>query len=277
MTIPNAWQQLACVSPLRFTGKERDAESGLDYFGARYYGSALGRWTSPDWSDKAEPVPYAKLDNPQSLNLYAYVGNNPLSSFDPDGHYDVNCGAGDKKCNKAATGFEKQRQKDLKSKDVKVRKAAGVWGNPGDHNHINVTFVSQQQMDADAHTAPGYRTDAMVTPGATADHTPTVTAEFSENLKGSDLGQTIAHEGQHIEDDMTFLSSFNPATGNYNAFANFTHFDTEFQAFGAGSGVKAYPMFPRGPGGYQQLDDYIHRAYPNADQPVFNPASWPQQ
>ena len=41
---------------------------------------------SPDWSAKEEPVPYAKLDNPQSLNLYGYVGNNPLSKADPDGH-----------------------------------------------------------------------------------------------------------------------------------------------------------------------------------------------
>ena len=41
---------------------------------------------SPDWSAKAEPVPYAKLDNPQSLNLYSYVGNNPLSRVDKDGH-----------------------------------------------------------------------------------------------------------------------------------------------------------------------------------------------
>ncbi|MES2394020.1 MAG: RHS repeat-associated core domain-containing protein [Acidobacteriota bacterium] len=53
----------------RCTGKERDAESGLDYFGARYYGSSMGRWVSPDWSAKEEPVPYAKLDDPQSLNL----------------------------------------------------------------------------------------------------------------------------------------------------------------------------------------------------------------
>ena len=52
-----------------FTGKERDTESGLDYFGARYYGSNMGRFMSPDWAAKAEPVPYAKLDNPQSLNL----------------------------------------------------------------------------------------------------------------------------------------------------------------------------------------------------------------
>ena len=69
-----------------FTGKERDTESGNDYFGARYYASAMGRWMSPDWSAKAEPVPYAKLDNPQSLNLYAYVGNNPLTRVDADGH-----------------------------------------------------------------------------------------------------------------------------------------------------------------------------------------------
>src|ERR1700758_4612426 len=73
-------------SACKFTGKERDSESGNDYFGARYYGSSMGRFLSPDWSAKIEPVPYAKLDNPQSLNLYAYVGNNPLSRFDPDGH-----------------------------------------------------------------------------------------------------------------------------------------------------------------------------------------------
>jgi RHS repeat-associated protein len=72
----------------RYTGKERDSESGNDYFEARYYSSAMGRFLSPDWSAKEEPVPYAKLDNPQSLNLYAYVLNNPLSRVDADGHDD---------------------------------------------------------------------------------------------------------------------------------------------------------------------------------------------
>jgi len=70
------------------TGKERDAESGNDYFGARYYASSMGRFMSPDWAAKAEPVPYAKLDNPQTLNLYAYMRNNPLGGVDPDGHCD---------------------------------------------------------------------------------------------------------------------------------------------------------------------------------------------
>jgi hypothetical protein len=46
----------------------------------------MGRFMSPDWSAKDEPVPYAKLDDPQTLNLYSYVENNPLTRADVDGH-----------------------------------------------------------------------------------------------------------------------------------------------------------------------------------------------
>ena len=70
----------------KFTGKERDDESGLDYFGARYYGNTLGRWLTPDWSANATAVPYANFGNPQSLNLYTYGKNNPTTFGDPDGH-----------------------------------------------------------------------------------------------------------------------------------------------------------------------------------------------
>ena len=72
--------------PPHSTGKEHDSESGNDYFFARYYASTMGRFMSPDWSAEVEPVPYAKLDDPQSLNLYAYVRNSPIILFDPDGH-----------------------------------------------------------------------------------------------------------------------------------------------------------------------------------------------
>jgi RHS repeat-associated protein len=70
----------------KFTGKERDTESGLDEFGARYYASSLGRFLIPDWADKPIAVPYAHFGNPQSLNLYSYVQNNPTTFGDPDGH-----------------------------------------------------------------------------------------------------------------------------------------------------------------------------------------------
>ncbi len=72
----------------KFTSKERDSETGLDYFGARYYGNWLGRFITPDWAAKPITVPYAKFGDPQSLNLYGYVRNIPTSLVDGDGHQD---------------------------------------------------------------------------------------------------------------------------------------------------------------------------------------------
>jgi RHS repeat-associated protein len=74
------------VSPLHFTGKTRDSETELDEFPARYYSSAQGRWYSPDWASAQVPVPYADLHNPQTLNLYDYVGSDPTNHADADGH-----------------------------------------------------------------------------------------------------------------------------------------------------------------------------------------------
>ncbi len=87
---PNAPPSSDDATPLHFTGKERDAESGNDYFGARYYASTMGRWMSPDWSGAPSGVPYAAFRNPQSLNLYAYVGNDPINGEDADGHISAN-------------------------------------------------------------------------------------------------------------------------------------------------------------------------------------------
>ncbi len=70
----------------KFTGKERDAETGLDYFGARYYSNALGRFTSADWSPIPHPVPYADFRDPQTLNLFTFVRNLPTVKLDVDGH-----------------------------------------------------------------------------------------------------------------------------------------------------------------------------------------------
>jgi RHS repeat-associated protein len=74
------------ASPDFFTGKPRDAESNLDDFGARYFSSQWGRWMSADWTAAPSAVPYATLTNLQSLNLYAYVGNDPIDGQDADGH-----------------------------------------------------------------------------------------------------------------------------------------------------------------------------------------------
>ncbi len=69
---------------LQFTGKEREAKSGLDYFGARYFSGAGGRWGSPD----QKQFTHQTIEYPQKWNGYAYVRNNPLARFDPDGLHD---------------------------------------------------------------------------------------------------------------------------------------------------------------------------------------------
>jgi len=69
-----------CFKRRHFTGKERDSESGNDYFGARYYGSAMGRFMSPD-----PKMASGHATNPQSWNRYNYSLGNPLKYVDPDG------------------------------------------------------------------------------------------------------------------------------------------------------------------------------------------------
>jgi RHS repeat-associated protein len=75
--------QCAPATEQFYTGYERDTESGNDYAQARHYANSMGRFLSPDPSGLA----YADPDNPQSLNLYSYVMNNPLTMVDPTGLY----------------------------------------------------------------------------------------------------------------------------------------------------------------------------------------------
>jgi RHS repeat-associated protein len=92
--IPNGYagRTASCFGPMatypaspdilgqKFTGKERDAETGLDYFGARYFSGAQGRFTTAD-----PLMASARASNPQTWNRYAYTLNNPLRFVDPDG------------------------------------------------------------------------------------------------------------------------------------------------------------------------------------------------
>ena len=76
----------ACTTHYKFEGKERDVETGNDEFGARYYSNRFGRWLSADWSAVPVAIPYANLTNPQTLNLYSMVSDDPESFADLDGH-----------------------------------------------------------------------------------------------------------------------------------------------------------------------------------------------
>lgn len=88
-------------SLVQFTGQQYNQEDNLYNFKARYYGDWVGRFMSPDWNEGLDAVPFADFSNPQSLNLYSYGGNNPLSNTDDDGHDVLVCtpyGAGGQDC-----------------------------------------------------------------------------------------------------------------------------------------------------------------------------------
>ena len=84
----DSWYQANTSTKWMFTDQERDAESGLDELGRRYYGSSIGRFTSID------PIMISsrRLFNPQIWNMYSYVGNDPLNSIDPLGEEQVQLG-----------------------------------------------------------------------------------------------------------------------------------------------------------------------------------------
>ena len=79
------------VAPFAFTGKPKDQESGLQYFGARYYDQILRRFMSVD------PLEQPNYKQPQNLNRYTYCYNKPTRGFDPDGKYYFDLSSGEYK------------------------------------------------------------------------------------------------------------------------------------------------------------------------------------
>jgi RHS repeat-associated protein len=96
------------VEPKRFTGKERDKETGLDYFGARYYKATVGRFTTVDPDRSLRPA----LIDPQRWNRYGASRNNPLKYVDPSGGYFV-----------VAANMQKEAQQYI---SMMLRSAAGA-------------------------------------------------------------------------------------------------------------------------------------------------------
>lgn len=101
----------------KFTGKERDNESGLDNFGKRYFGSSLGRFVTPDPDDDS-----GIEKDPQSWNRYAYARNNPLRFTDPNGeNYHV--------CDENGQNCSDQSDKDFDQTKKNAQQSGEVWQN----------------------------------------------------------------------------------------------------------------------------------------------------
>lgn len=267
---------------LKYTGHERDETAGgtLDYMHARYYSPTAGRFLSPD------PLP-GSPDTPQSWNRYGYVLGNPVALTDPAGLYvvDPQCEA-NPACKGAANSFEIERKTALfagsRQGNRDVVAAAEAFGAPGVPNGVTVNFMSQAQINHLAGAPQGYNVDGLVSPHLTLEGNQlhlTMTAVFSVGLVGEALEQTIVHEGSHILDDRSIVSSWNPKT---KTLTSMTHFDTERKAYMLGAKIAPYTRTIRGvppfkdqtftySGGANQglMDAYIYHAYPNYSDYLF--------
>jgi len=189
------------------TGKERDTESGNDYFGARYYGSPMGRFLSPD-----PLLNSGRPSNPQTWNRFAYALNNPLRMIDPTGLYDISddCQQATS-CRRAAENLRtgvanlQGRVDAMKDGPEKTRLEASLkaLGTENDGNGVDVAFEK---------LAPGVSGNTVPNADANGNLTGyTITLDPNQEHSGNQWAVDAAHEGTHVS-DMEDPRFNNPAT-----------------------------------------------------------------
>lgn len=214
-------------SPNHFTGKERDTESGLDYFGARYNASSLGRFMSPD-----PLMASGRPRNPQTWNRYSYGMNNPVRLTDPSGMFTWDtsnrCRENDQKCiNKTNSRLEKEHRKVrnwLARADAAIEKMKKSGGDPdkiqrletarnaigkeGDPN--GVVLGSNNQARAQGYSVGATASMTTLRPDQADGSNYYVAINFSSGLGSANVRATdLDHEGTHIDD---YSESLTPLT-----------------------------------------------------------------
>jgi len=201
-----------------FTGHERDVESGLDYMMARYYGSTLARFMSPD------PLG-GDVNDPQSLNRYSYARNNPLMLTDPTGLYTCrdsnNCSSDKDK------QFEASRQKALTSNDPDVARAAKAYGDPTKDNGVNVGFADLSKQ------GEGGKTNSHLG-SADGDLQAKSEVTIDSKISGTEFDAAVGHEGSHVADAQDLVNSIktDPKTGGFTVGQDITQYQSEKRAYG---------------------------------------------
>jgi len=223
---PNPDDQINSEIPQKFTGKERDAETGLDYFGARYLSAAQGRWTSPD-------APFADQHpgDPQSWNLYSYVRNNPVAFVDPTGAYRFIGQWSSQQQNAFAdalsaaqtylTTFVTNEGSSFVTDDA--ANALSSYGTQGSNNGV---FVMIAPWLDSIKNVRGYAAYTQV-PSRWPFwmfwkwfSTPTITVYFAPSeLSSPMLSESIVHEGMHVAEGRVWLDSGKAPNKNPTRYA----------------------------------------------------------
>jgi RHS repeat-associated protein len=260
----------------KFTSKERDNETGLDYFGARYYASAQGRFTSSD-----PLLASGTVYDPQSWNRYSYASNNPLRFVDPTGMWDWDASSGGsytdaqleaRRHDRSLRKSERNAAKNALKFRERFRNA--MSGGEDAVSNSNLTADQKTQVLA-AMNSYGTENDSNGVTVGVAGHLGTgtgagtvlnndgtISVTFLSGHKGNDLIIDMAHEGQHVGDADAFLASGAKA----NDATDLTHRDREIrgytissltaQALGVSSAIK----------GFEGRDQIWNSGWKKADQ-----------
>jgi RHS repeat-associated protein len=195
----------------KFTGKERDGESGLDYFSRRYNASSIGRFMSPD------PVG-GSLRDPQTLNRYSYVRNSPLQATDPTGLLVLwndskkKCKGGESNCRTTAQReYEDRLKKMQESDDPKERQKGAQLQKTYDRLQASKATFEVVNLGGSEASHGEIRYDGN-------DH-------FTVNLAGNSAysfsdNQRVAHEFEHGRQVLDGEMSFANYTGKWLPFAH---------------------------------------------------------
>ncbi|MEP7337220.1 MAG: RHS repeat-associated core domain-containing protein, partial [Acidobacteriota bacterium] len=218
----------------KFASKEWDNETGLNFFGARYFASSQGRFTSID-----PMLASGSIYNPQTWNRYSYALNSPLNLIDPTGMYTYAAGTSDEQKKQFEESLKNMKEardkykKDKNSDEYKsLDRALKAYGDPNKDNGVTVRFGS---ADTPGNTKVEVKADQG---GKLTGPDITVTIDPSQNTTAAALFQTVTHEGSHTADGLELIRSLpkdltdtNALTTALNAPLNLTSYETETRAY----------------------------------------------
>ena len=186
----------------RCTGQKRDNETGLDYFGARYYSAPLGRFTSPD-----PLMASAQTAEPQSWNRYVYTRNNPLNRIDPTGMADFWYNGrliGDDGIDDDEIYVLKTKKKKFTAHDFEV---AGA-GMSRKELKETVKYIKNNSGDAEAFQNNGIAYANSIKIESSADVRRSMVAEISnDNGKGGRLAENNSEYGGTIQNGVPVMAT----------------------------------------------------------------------
>ena len=176
----------------RTSGKERDSESGLDNFGARYDSSQYGRFMSPD--------PFGgHTEDPQTLNRYAYVRNNPLNLTDPTGlDFYLQCAQNDdnkQTCQNVQIGKQSVSVQGTTDDNSKFNPTVVTSASLQDPNSGNTATVNQNGVQVTTQNGTSQGVFITGTPAANNVQGSGALQGFSFNINGN-CSQTCLASGE---------------------------------------------------------------------------------